>query len=370
MGLTATKKLRGDREEIGFSLRVGGALSSEPFFGRRLTAFVHWNQVPEVILGVTRIFRDSDVLRQHRERARLKYLFKQHGWTDESFQTELERRIGFQLDPAEPEEAPEDVYRDHVGIHAQKQPGYLYVGGSVLRGRITPDQMLAAAELADSFASGELRTTLTQNLAIINVPERNAEAVAKEFTAIGLPVDVTSFRRGVITCTGTEFCRLAITETKNFARWLVEELEDRLPGFEQHLKLNITGCPNSCGQHWISDIGIEGKKLKVDGEFVDAYYFCVGGAVGAFQSIARPLGYRCTATEVPAAIERLLRAYLNARRGDENLRSFFARHSDSDYARAWQTPSSIRYSGILLRAGFRSALPADLRLLSSKRQKD
>jgi sulfite reductase (ferredoxin) len=330
VGLTAIKRVHGGHDEIGFSLRVAGALSSEPFLGRRLNAFVHWNQVPDVILGVTRIFRDSGDLRQHRERARLKYLFKRHGWTDESFQAELERRIGYQLDPAEPEEAPEDVFRDHVGIHAQKQPGYFYVGGSVMRGRITPEQMIAAAQLADSFASGELRTTLTQNLAIINVPERNVEALAKELTAVGLPVNVTSFRRGTVTCTGTEFCRLAITETKNFARWLVEELEERLPGFEQHLKLNITGCPNSCGQHWISDIGIEGKKLKVDGKFVDAYYFCVGGAVGAFQSIARPLGYRCTATEVPAAIERLLRVYLSSRRGDENLRSFFARHTDAE----------------------------------------
>ncbi|HEX7359608.1 MAG TPA: nitrite reductase [Bryobacteraceae bacterium] len=326
VGLTATKR----GEEIGFSLRVAGALSSEPFFGRRLNAFVQWNQVPAVITGVTQIFRDSQELREHRERARMKYLFKRHGWTDESFQQELERRIGFHLDPAEHEDAPADVFRDHVGVHAQKQPGYFYVGSSVLRGRITPDQMRTAAELADSFAGGELRTTISQNLIIVNVPERHTEAVAKELTEVGLPVAATSFRRGTITCTGTEFCRLAITETKNFARWLVEELEDRMPGFEEHLKLNITGCPNSCGQHWISDIGIEGKKLKVDGQFVDAYYFCVGGAVGAFQSIARPLGYRCPATEVPAAIERLLRAYLGARNPDENLRSFFARHSDAE----------------------------------------
>ena len=154
VGLTATKRVRDGQEELGFSLRVGGGLSSEPFFARRLNAFVQWNQVPDVVLGVTRIFRDADVLRQHRERARLKYLFKQHGWTDESFQTELERRMGFHLDPAEHEEIPADVYRDHVGIHEQKQPGYFYVGASVLRGRITPDQMLAAANLADSFAAG------------------------------------------------------------------------------------------------------------------------------------------------------------------------------------------------------------------------
>jgi sulfite reductase (ferredoxin) len=334
VGLTAITRMRNGEQEIGFSLRVGGGLSAEPFLAKRLNAFVHWNQVPAVVLGVTRIFREADVLRQHRERARLKYLFKQHGWTDEIFQTELEQRIGFKLDPAEHEDPPADVYRDHVGIHAQKQPGYYYVGSSVLRGRITPAQMRAAAELADSLASGQLRTTTMQNLVIVNVPERNVETLAKELDAIGLPVGASAFRRGAIACTGMEFCRLAITETKAFTRWLIEDLEERLPGFEEHLKLHVTGCPNSCGQHWISDIGIEGKKLKVDGQWVDAYYFCIGGAVGAFQSIARPLGYRCAATEVPAAIERLLRAYLSAKLPDENLRLFFARHSDAE-VRGW-----------------------------------
>jgi sulfite reductase (ferredoxin) len=105
-------------------------------------------------------------------------------------------------------------------------------------------------------------------------------------------------------------------------------LEERIPGFDQHLKLHVTGCPNSCGQHWIADIGIEGKKQRVDGEMVDAYYFCVGGAVGQFASIARPIGYRCPAMDVPAAIERLLRSYLDLRRSRENLRQFFSRHSD------------------------------------------
>jgi len=146
-----------------------------------------------------------------------------------------------------------------------------------------------------------------------------------------LPVNGSPFWRGTVACSGTEFCKLAITETKSFSRWLVEELEERLPGFEQHLKLHVTGCPNSCGQHWIADIGIEGKKLKVDGQMVDAYYFCLGGAVGLNQSIARAVGYRCPATEVPAAIERLLRAYRVESGGSENLRQFFARHSDETF---------------------------------------
>jgi hypothetical protein len=111
----------------------------------------------------------------------------------------------------------------------------------------------------------------------------------------------------------------------------VEELEERLPQFDQHLKINVTGCPNSCGQHRIADIGLEGKKLKVDGRMQDAYYFCLGGAVGQHAAFARATGYRCTADEVPVATERLLRSYLNLRENaPENLRQFFARHSDED----------------------------------------
>ena len=334
VALTATPRRRGGQEEMGFSLRVAGALSSEPFLARKLNVFVGWNQVTDVILAMTGIFRDSEVLRQHRERARMKYLFKQHGWTEERFQEEVEQRIGYKLDPAEPEEVPADVFRDHVGIHRQKQAGYCYVGASVLRGRTNSDQLRAAAELADRYGSGELRTTITQNLAIVNVPEGRAEELGRELGAIGYPVSATSFQRGVMACTGTEFCRLAITEVKNFSRWLVEELDERLPGFEEHLKLNVTGCPNGCGQHWIADIGLEGKKVKVDGRFQDAYYFCVGGSVGRFASIARPLGYRCAATETPAAIERLLRKYLEVRTPGEDLRPFFARHSDAQL-RSW-----------------------------------
>lgn len=169
-----------------------------------------------------------------------------------------------------------------------------------------------------------------QNLLVVNVPRRNVERLAQELTAVGLPVAGSSFWRGAVACSGSEFCKLAITETKSFSRWLVEELEERLPGFEQHLKLHVTGCPNSCGQHWIADLGLEGKKIKEDGRLLDAYYFCVGGAVGLHQSIARPIGYRCLASEVPDAIERLLRRYLEQHLPGENLRHFFARHSDAD----------------------------------------
>jgi sulfite reductase (ferredoxin) len=329
VGFTATPRDCNGRREAGFSLRVGGGLSTQPHLAQRLNAFVLPNQVAPVTRAIAEIFRDSDVLRGSREQARLKFLFLKHGWTAESFLNELHQRLGFKLDPAEPEHIPADVYRDHVGVHPQKQPGYSYVGTSVVRGRITAAQMRAAAELAERFAGGELRTTNMQNLLIVNVRNQHVPELVDALNAVGLQTGGSPFARGIVACTGTEFCKLAITETKTFAKWLVEEMDERLPGFDQHLRLNITGCPNSCGQHWIADIGIEGKKVKVDGRMVDAYYFCVGGGVGLYQSIARPVGYRCAATDVPDALERLLRGYLEERHADENLRQFLSRHSDA-----------------------------------------
>ena len=330
IGLTAIRRGTGAHSEVGFSLRVGGGLSTDPHLSARLNAFVRWNQVIPVVKGIAEIFRDADQLRENRERARLKFLFLRHGWTARDFQDQLESRLGFPLEPAVEETPPDDVYRDHVGIHPQKQPGLFYVGAAVLRGRISAEQMRAAAELADQCASGELRTTNMQNLLIVNVPQQNTATLARELDAIGLRPGGSAFWRGAIACSGSEFCKLAITETKSFSRWLVEELEERLPGFEQHLKLHVTGCPNSCGQHWIADIGIEGKKIKSGDRLLDAYYFCLGGAVGLHQSIARPIGYRCLASEVPDAIERLLQHYLIAKGPAENLRQFFARHSDAE----------------------------------------
>jgi sulfite reductase (ferredoxin) len=330
IGITALERYRHGKRETGFSVRVGGGLSADPHLAVRLDAFIRRDQVLPVVRAIAEIFREQDALRENRERARLKHLFTQHHWTAERFLFELHNRLGFTLEPAAEEFPPLDVYRDHVGIHAQKQSDLFYVGAAVLRGRITPEQMRAAADLADRFATGELRTTNMQNLLIVNVPGPNVDALARELDSAGLRVAASPFWRGAIACTGTEFCKLAITETKNFARWVVEELEDRLPAFDQSLKLHVAGCPNACGQHWIADIGLEGKKIKQHDELVDAYYFCLGGAVGEHQRIARPVGFRCPAGEVPAAIERLLRAYLANRSAGENLRAYFSRFSDSD----------------------------------------
>jgi sulfite reductase (ferredoxin) len=330
IGFTPVTRRRTRGLETGFSVRVGGGLSTNPHLAVRLNAFVAWNQVVPVARGIAELFRAQDVLRENRERARLKFLFLQHGWTPERFLADLEERIGFKLDQAEPEEVPSDVHRDHVGIHAQKQLGFSYVGANVLSGRITPNQLRLAADLSDRYGDGHIRNTVMQNLVIVNIPDRNAIRVAGELTAAGLPVRAAAFARAAVACTGTEFCKLALTETKGFSRWLANELDERIPGFQEQLRINVTGCPNSCGQHWIADIGLEGKKIKQNGKMVDAYYFCIGGSVGEFASIGRPVGYRCAATDVPDAIERLVNQFTINRKPGENLRQFFARHSNDD----------------------------------------
>ena len=326
IALTAAKH----NGEVGYSLRVGGGLSNEPHLALRLDAFVLPNQAVRVATAIAEIFRDQQGLRESRDRARLKYLFMKEGWTAESFLTELQSRLDFKLLPGVPEFVPDDVLRDHAGIHPQRKPGLSYVGASVLRGRLTGEQLEQAADLANRFGSGALRATVSQNLVFIDVPNNKTAELARELNQIGLQVDGSNFWRGAVACTGTEFCKLAITETKGFTRWLVDEMEERLPQFDQQLKLHVTGCPNGCGQHWIADVGLEGKKIKHEGKLTDAYYFCLGGAVGQHAAVSRPVGYRTPAVLVPEALERLLRQYLAGRKPEENLRAWFGRHTNDE----------------------------------------
>lgn len=328
VAFTGTRRVRGCNVEHGFSVRIGGGLSTEPHLALKLNAFVRQDQLVDVARGIAEIFRSRDVLRISRDNARLKYLFLKFDWTTEKFLAELQRVIGYKLDPAEHEEIPSDTHRDHTGIHRQKQAGLAFIGASVLRGRITPAQLRRAADLADQFGDASFRFTAQQNFVLANIREEHAQTVATELTAAGLPVESPAFARGTVACTGSEFCKLALTETKGFARWLSTELDERLPGFDQQIKLHVTGCPNSCGQHWIADVGIEGKKIKVNGKLVDAYYFCVGGSLGQFAAIARPVGYRCAATDVPDAIERLLTNFQESRFDRESLRAFLARKTN------------------------------------------
>jgi sulfite reductase (ferredoxin) len=331
VALTAIKRVVNGQEEVGYTLRVGGGLSTEPHIAVRIPAFIPQDKAVDVVTAVVRIFREQTELRENRTRARIKYLFMRHGWTAESMLEAIETKIGYKLDPnpVAADLVPDDVYRDHVGITPQKQSGLSAVGASVLNGRLSGDQLIQLADLAAKYGSGELRATIMQNILIPNVPNAQAAALVVALNTLGLLVDVSPFWRGAIACTGTEFCKLAIAETKAFNKWLVSELEERLPTFDQQIKLHVTGCTNSCGQHWIADIGLEGKKIKKDGVMVDAFYFCVGGAVGKYARPARQLGYRAAATDCPDAIERLLNGYLSARTPGEDLRAYFDRTDDN-----------------------------------------
>jgi sulfite reductase (ferredoxin) len=330
VALTAIKREVNSREEIGYTLRVGGGLSAEPHLAVRIPAFIPQTKALETVLAVVKIFREQTVLRESRTHARIKYLFMKHGWTAEKMLAAIEDKLGYKFDPdpAGEDTVSDDVYRDHIGITPQRQPGLSSVGASVMGGRLSGDQLIALAELAEEFGDGHLRATIMQNIVIANVPNARTAELVHALNRIALQVEVSPFWRGAIACTGTEFCKLAIAETKAFSKWLTAELEDRLPTFDQQIKLHVTGCTNSCGQAWIADIGLEGKKMKKDGKMVDAFYFCVGGAVGKYAAIARQIGYRAAAEDCPAAIERMLRGYLAVRGPGEDLRAYFARTDD------------------------------------------
>jgi sulfite reductase (ferredoxin) len=317
-----------ERDEIGFSVRVGGGLSVNPHYAVHLNAYVKWDQVMPVVHGVSEIFRDSDMLRESRSAARLKFLFLKFGWTPDTFLDELQRRIGFELEPAVPETIPNGRLRDHVGVHAQKQEGLNYVGASVLRGRITSDQMKLAADLSEQYGRRQIRLTTGQNLVLTDIADENVETVVKKLEDAGLPTHASAFWRGTVACTGMEFCKLSLTETKSYGAWLVEEMERRMPGFDTLLKINVNGCPNSCGQHWIADIGLQGRKAKVDGKQVDAYDLFLGGGTGEDPALARRMGLAVPGEQLPDALERLLLGYEANRKDGESLKDYLNREED------------------------------------------
>jgi sulfite reductase (ferredoxin) len=330
VALTALKRVKNGVEEIGYSLRVGGGLSTEPHLAVRLNAFIPQDQAYDAVKAICEIYREQTVLRENRTRARIKYLFMRHDWTAEKMLAAIEEKLGYAFEPCAENDIASDVYRDHVGVHRQKQDGLSFVGVTVMNGRLSPEQLHVLASLSEVYGDGHLRATIGQNIVLVNIGNEHTRELVAKIAALGLEVQPTVFYRGAVACTGTEYCKLAIAETKAFNKWLVGELEERLPTFDQQIRMHVTGCTNSCGQSWIADLGLEGKKIKKDGVMVDAFYFCVGGALGEHAGIARQIGFRAAASDCPDAIERLLRGYLAQRSDGENLRSFFRRTSDED----------------------------------------
>ena len=322
IGATAVRRANGD---VGFHVRVGGGLSTRPRFATLVPAFVRPEEMVDVTCAIAGIFRDSDELRTNRAKARMKFLFLSHGWTAESFVAEIERRIGYKLASPEPDVSPAAQVRDHVGIHPQRQEGLFYAGFSIVSGRITPDQLRGLATLADRHGSGRLRTTAAQNIAVLDVPVGRVSALVADSHALGLATDGSPFQRGMLSCTGSEFCKLALTETKALSIRLAAGLTERLPAFNDDIKVHLAGCPNSCGQHWIADVGLQGVRLMHDGQEVDGFDVFVGGSVGENPSFAKRVGHRVPATRLADDLERLFRAFSSSRDGDETFRAWSER---------------------------------------------
>lgn len=329
IGLTAVERRPG-RGEIGFSLRVGGGLSTRPHLARRLNAFVLPHQVPAVVQGIARVFRDANVLRESRAKARLKFLFLEDGWDEERFLAELESRIGFRLDRAAPEVPPRDSHRDHVGIHRQKQPAFYFAGFDVPVGRLAPGQLRSLATLAELYGDGSLRTAVQQNIIIPNIAADRLSGFHSAAGIAGLPLEPAPISRGLLACSGSRYCSTALTETKAFGANLVAELDRRLPGFAGQVRIHVNGCPNSCGLHLIADIGLQGVKVKVGEESAEGYEFFIGGGVAGRAEIARRIPYRAPAPEVADALERLFRAFAAGRQEGEVFQDFARRRSSEE----------------------------------------
>lgn len=333
IGATAVRRLRANEEwEYGFHVRVGGGLSSRPMFAQKMNMFVPPGKLVDVIRAITEIFRDFGY-RDNRKRARLKFLVAD--WGIEQFEREVRARLDWTPEPAIEWEEPCRVYRDHIGVHPQKQDGLNWVGVAVLSGRIRAEQMLAVASLAEEFGQSILRTTNQQNLLIPYVPTQRVDTLLNELQKVGLPYKASPFRRAAAACTGNEFCNLAITETKQLIVEIVEHLERTVP-LDEPIRINLNGCPNDCGQHHIGDIGLQGCLVKVGDEKVEGYDIALGGRLGRDARFVRPIWRKVPANQVKYALERLLNNYLVLRDPEEDFSDFVDRHTDEELASLMQ----------------------------------
>ncbi|CAK7280017.1 nitrite/sulfite reductase [Streptomyces misionensis] len=302
----------------GFDLWVGGGLSTNPKIGVRLGAWVPLEEVADVHEGVISIFRDYGY-RRLRNRARLKFLVAD--WGAERFRQVLEdeylkRKLIDGPAPAQPVER----WRDHVGVHRQKD-GRFYVGFAPRVGRVDGATLAKIADVAEAHGSGRVRTTTEQKMIVLDVEEAQVDPLRAALDALGLSVSPSPFRRGTMACTGIEFCKLAIVETKARGSALIDELERRLPEFDEPLTININGCPNACARIQVADIGLKGQLvLDEDGNQVEGYQVHLGGALGLEAGFGRKVrGLKVTSQELPDYIERVLRRYLAEREDGERF---------------------------------------------------
>jgi sulfite reductase (ferredoxin) len=308
----------------GFDLWVGGGLSTNPKLGVRLGAWVALEDVPDVYGGVIGIFRDYGY-RRLRNRARLKFLVAD--WGPEKFRQVLEDEyLGRRLTDGPAPEQPAGTWRDHLGVHRQKD-GRFYVGFAPRVGRVDGATLTKIAEVAEAHGSGRLRTTAEQKMIVLDVAEDQVDPLVSALEALDLKVNASPFRRGTMACTGIEFCKLAIVETKARGASLIDELERRIPEFDEPITININGCPNACARIQVADIGLKGQLvLDDDGNQVEGYQVHLGGALGLDAGFGRKVrGLKVTADELPDYVERVLKRFQTQRADGERFATWAAR---------------------------------------------
>jgi sulfite reductase (ferredoxin) len=319
--------------ESGYDLWVGGGLSTNPMIGKRLGAFVRPDQVPEVWAGVVSVFRDYGY-RRLRHRARIKFLVAD--WGPERFREVLEKEyLGYALPDGPAPQAPPGGIRDHVGVHTQRD-GLNYVGFAPKVGRLNGNALHALAALADSYGSGRVRTTTEQKMVILDVPADKTDALVAALDEAGLPARPSVFRRHTMACTGIEFCKLAIVETKARATDLIAELERRLPDFTEPVTINVNGCPNSCARIQTADIGLKGSLVTgPDGKQVEGFQIHLGGSLsggdGSSSGFGRKVrGLKTTADELTDYVERVLRRFAADRKEGETFSQWTLRATEKE----------------------------------------
>ncbi|MDP8977354.1 MAG: nitrite/sulfite reductase [Actinomycetota bacterium] len=321
---------------VGFDLLVGGGLGANPHFARRLGAFVPPDAVPDVWEAVARLFRDHGY-RRSRKRARLKFLVAD--WGPQRVREVLERDyLGAALPDGPPAPPSPGAQRDHVGVFAQSD-GNRYVGVAPRAGRVAGHQLAAVADLADRFGSGLVRLTTQQKIVLLDVDPAAADELLAALDALDLRARAGAFRTGTMSCTGLEFCKLALAETKGNADALYRELERRLPEWDEELRIHLNGCPNSCARFQVADIGLMGALVpRPDGSRGEGFLVHLGGALGGAQAFGEKVrGVRVPAEDLADYVETLLRRYLARADGHAGF-SDFVRSLDAAELEAFAAP--------------------------------
>ena len=299
--------------EPGFNLAVGGKQGSGgPVFATPLDAFVRPDEAADVCAAIALVFRDHGP-RESRSKARLAFLLEV--WGAARMRAELEKRLGRSLPPAGAD-ARLATHTDHVGVFRQKQAGLNYVGLKTPVGRVTGDQLLELARIAERYGRGELRFTPLQNVLLPHVPDARLGDLTQEPLLRALPYNPSEVARGLVACTGTDFCNLALIDTKTRALALAKEFEARF-GSTRPIAVRWSGCPAGCGNHHTADIGLQGCKVKVNGKIVDGVHVFVGGRGGADARAGLRILEDLPCDQLPEVLERLVRFFPRAERKPE-----------------------------------------------------